>query len=468
MWELFRAIPSIDKCIKALLKADPDLKDAPPALLNSLANSWWDKKREEIRKGKCTEKPDLERDLPYLLKFVRKALKPNLKPLINGTGVIIHTNLGRSVLAKEASEAVCEIARSYCSLEMDLESGERGSRHDLTRELVHKLTGAEDSLIVNNNAAAVLLVLDTLCQGGETIVSRGELVEIGGSFRIPDIMLKSGTVLKEVGTTNRTHLEDYRDAINEKSRAIMRVHASNFRITGFHKSVDLKDLANLAHEHGLPLIFDLGSGNLLDFSEYGLPGEPTVREILNAGADCVCFSGDKALGGPQAGIIAGKSSLIERFKKNPLVRALRCGKLNLAALEATLRLYLDPKQAIESVPTAKMMLMTRESLARKARSLANLLRRSFSSAGIDCTVKVEKDTSRIGGGAYPECDLPTSLVCLYPANISAQELRMRLLKGNPPLIGRLENDAFRIDPRTLDRKDYHAIATVITQAIKRD
>lgn len=465
MSELFRAIPSIDKCVKALLAEAPELKSVPPVLLTDLANKFWDKKRGEIRAGKCKEAPDLEKQLPALLEFISHGLRPNLAPLLNATGVIIHTNLGRSVLAKEACDAVLKVANSYSNLEMDLKNGERGSRNDLTNELICQLTGAEDSLVVNNNAAAVLLILDTLCAGGETIVSRGELVEIGGSFRIPDIMLKSGTILKEVGATNRAHLEDYQKAINENTKAIMRVHASNFRIIGFQKSVDLRDLKTLALEHNLPLIFDLGSGNLLSYEKNGLPPEPNVAEILAQGADCVCFSGDKALGGPQAGIIAGKANLIERIKKNPLTRALRCDKLCLAALEATLRLYLDPEQAKKKVPTPAKMLKSTEILKKEARSLAASIRHSFTTADISCGVKIIPGDSRVGGGAYPEYGLPTSLVCLNPSNMSAQELRDRLLKTDPPLIGRLEKDAFCLDPRTLDKKDYSNVVKVLKEAL---
>lgn len=467
MRELFRAIPSIDKCLKALLKADPALKIAPHALLTSLANAYWAKKREEIKKGECVEPPDLERQLPELLKFMTREMGPVLVPVLNGAGVIVHTNLGRSILAREACEAVLRAARGYTNLEMNLENGERGSRQNITNDLICKLTGAEASLVVNNNAAAVLLVLDTLCAGGETIVSRGELVEIGGSFRIPDIMLKSGTILKEVGTTNRTHLEDYRKAINENTRAIMKIHASNFKITGFHKTVGLEDLKALAREHDIPLVFDLGSGNLLDFTEYGLPPEPTVQEILAKGADCVCFSGDKALGGPQAGIIAGKASLVDRFNKNPLARALRCDKLCLAALEATLRLYLDTELAKKAVPTVAMLLMTPQTLAKNARALASLLRRSFANANIACRVETLKDFSRVGGGAYPECGLPTTLVCLYPEKMSAQSFRNLLLKENPPLVGRLEKDSFCLDPRTLAKKDYPLIARSLVHVLAR-
>lgn len=463
--DVFRSIPAMDKCLKAMLQADPSLAQAPKPLLVELATSFWNKIREKIKKGECPESPDLENKLPELLAFVRNGLKPNLRPVLNATGVIIHTNLGRSILSESACNAVLQAARGYTSLEMDLQTGERGSRHSLTRDLLQKLTGAEDSLVVNNNAAGVLLVLDTLCAGGETIVSRGELVEIGGSFRIPDIMAKSGSILKEVGTTNRTNLDDYRNAINEHTKALMRVHASNFRIIGFHSSVDLKSLKTLALEHDLPLIFDLGSGSLLDFSECGLPAEPTVGQVLDQGADIVCFSGDKVLGGPQAGIIAGKTKLVEKIRKNPLLRVLRCDKLCLAALEATLRLYLDLEQAKNTVPTPAMISIGAEALSKKAHLLVKTIRRAFKENHIACEIKLKKDSSRVGGGSFPEYELPTTLVCLYPADMSAQELRQKLLKSDILLIGRLEKDAFCLDPRTLSKTDYNLIVKMLVNVL---
>lgn len=453
----------MDKCLKAMLQADPGLSELPRNLLLDLARSFWDQKRAEIRTGECLKPANLESLLPDLLTFVRNGSKAQLRPVLNATGVVIHTNLGRSILAESACDAVLQAARNYSSLEMNLETGERGSRHSLTSGLLRKLTGAEDSLIVNNNAAAALLILDTLCAGGETIVSRGELLEIGGSFRIPDIMAKSGSILKEVGTTNRTHPDDYRYAINERTKAIMRVHASNFRIIGFQSSASLKELKAIALENNLPLIFDLGSGSLLDFANAGLPAEPTVREALAQGADIVCFSGDKALGGPQAGIIAGKAALVEKIRKNPLLRAMRCDKLCLAALEATLRLYLDSDEARRAVPTPAMISMSAETLDKKARALAKSIRRAFRENNIACQLKLKKDNSRAGGGSFPECELPTTLVCLHPEKINAQELRKRLLQSDTPLIGRLEKDAFCLDPRTLSKADYQALVKTLVQ-----
>lgn len=467
MQEFFRAIPSVDICLRSLREADSSLAVAPQAYLRDLVAGFLDEIRARIRRNEFGAPAELalEKLLPAMLIHARQGIRPHLRRVINATGVIIHTNLGRSILAREAAEAAMMAAASYSNLEMNLKTGERGSRHDITEDLIRAITGAEAALVVNNNAAAVLLILDTICSNGEAIVSRGELVEIGGSFRIPDIMAKSGTVLREVGTTNRTHLRDYREAINEKTKALMSVHTSNFRVIGFHAAVDLADLKALAVEHDLPLILDLGSGNILDFSGEGLPPEPTVGEIIAAGVDCVCFSGDKALGGPQSGIIAGRKSLVDKFKKNPLARALRCDKLCLAALEATLRLYLEPETARERIPTPAMISRTPAELAKAARSLGAKIRQQLQKADLPCEISYSKDISRVGGGTFPECNLPTTLVCLHPGCCAPQELRQKLLDTELPLIGRLENDAFCLDPRTVARSEYSDAARVIAEAM---
>lgn len=463
MQEKFRAIPAMDISLKALREAAPDLADLPNSFLREIAAEFWEEVRKKIRSGEYGDSTEIgiPAQLSSLVTHARRKSMPKLRPVLNGTGVIIHTNLGRSILAKEAALAAQMAASQYCNLEMNLATGERGSRHDITEDLIRQLTGAEAAMVVNNNAAAVLLILDTICANGEAIVSRGELVEIGGSFRIPDIMAKSGTHLREVGTTNRTHLKDYREAINENTKAIMSVHTSNFRVIGFHAAVELRELKTLAEEHGLPLIFDLGSGNLLDFTDQGLPPEPTVAEIIAVGADCVCFSGDKALGGPQAGIIAGKKELVDKFKKNPLARALRCDKLCLAALEATLRLYLDPGRARETVPTPYMISRSADELGRAAHVLGNRIKKELAKAGLECRISYSKDISRVGGGTFPECNLPTTLVRIEPASCTPQELRDALLSATPPLIGRLENDAFSLDPRTLDKSSFGEVARVV-------
>lgn len=467
MSELFRAIPSVAASLAALREADPELV-GPQVLLRELVSSFWDQQRTHIRSGKYTDASQLslERQLPALLQHVQRGMRPHLVPVLNGTGVVVHTNMGRSPLAAAAREALLRAASGYCSLELDRRTGGRGSRHVLTEKLLCFLSGAEAAIVVNNNAAAVFLVLDTLCKGGEVIVSRGELVEIGGSFRIPDVMKKSGAVLREVGTTNRTHLHDYQAGIGEATRALMRVHTSNYRIVGFHSATPLSDLAQLAHAHDLPLIEDLGSGCLVDFTEYGLPHEPLVSSVIAEGADVVTFSGDKVLGGPQAGIIAGRAQLIDRIRRNPLLRVLRCDKLCLAALEATLRLYLEPKEAWHHIPTLRMIALSATELAAAARRLARRLRRMLSTYALACTVKLREDVSRVGGGAFPQYDMPTTLVCLRPEQQSATALKNALLATDPPLLGRLEDDAFCLDPRTLAAKDYPAVLRVLRQALE--
>ncbi|MDP3427066.1 MAG: L-seryl-tRNA(Sec) selenium transferase, partial [Humidesulfovibrio sp.] len=371
---------------------------------------------------------------------------------------VVHTNMGRSLLAREAVAAVAEAAAHYSNLEFDLATGERGSRYTHVESLLCRLTGAEAALVVNNNAAAVLIVLDTLCKGREVIVSRGQLVEIGGSFRIPEVMAKSGAVLREVGATNRTHLRDYQAAIGSETAALMKVHTSNFRQVGFVKEVPLGELKALAATFGLPVIEDLGSGSLLRLDADGLPGEPTAGESIAAGADVVSFSGDKVLGGPQAGIIVGRREIIERIKKNPLNRALRIDKMTLAALEATLRLYLDPELARGRVPTLAMMTRPLASLRAQAARLAGLLKKRLP-ACLDgrLEVSVRRGASRVGGGAFPEADLPTALVALTPLGVagknpslSVDALRQALLSTDPPLVARVDDGALCLDPRTLD------------------
>lgn len=461
---LFRAIPSVDVCLERLLAEDTALADAPRTQVRELVTAYWDARREDIRAGRIADAGELAlaASQPALLRHVRAGLRPRLVPVINATGVVIHTNLGRSVLCREAQEAVARAAAGYCNLEMDLATGQRGSRHSLVEDLLCRLTGAEAALVVNNNAAAVMLLLDTFCQGGEVVVSRGELVEIGGSFRIPDIMAKSDAVLREVGTTNRTHLRDFADAINDNTRALLRVHTSNYRIVGFHTKVALEDMAALAHGRGLYLFEDLGSGSLLDLNVQGLPDEPAVPAVIKAGADVVTFSGDKVLGGPQAGILAGKKELIAKIKGNPLTRALRCDKLCLAALEATLRQYLDADVARRTIPTLAGIAAPAGELARRARSLASRLRKTL---GASCRVSTRADVSRVGGGAFPQYDLPTTLVCLAPAAMGATALKQALLATEPPVIGRLEDDTFCLDPRTLSARDLPLLARALASVL---
>lgn len=460
MNSLFRALPPVDACLAALAGVN-----APHGQLRSLIQAFLDQRRADIRAGRVADPADLSLDalLPGLTAFVREGTRPRLRRVLNATGVVIHTNLGRSVLAEEAVEAVVLAAGGYCNLEYDLATGERGSRHSLVEGLIRELTGAEAAVVVNNNAAAVLLMLDALCKGGEVVVSRGQLVEIGGSFRIPDVMARSGAVLREVGTTNRTHLSDYENALTENTRALLRVHTSNYRIAGFHADVPLEDMAALARERGLPLLEDLGSGSFVDFAPWNLPGEPTAREVLRAGADLVTFSGDKVLGGPQAGVIAGRADLVASIRRDQLMRALRCDKMTLAALEATLRLYLDPDRALARIPTVRRMTMSPAELKRRAGRLVRALRRALPSGS--ARVTLTDGMSRVGGGSFPERDLPTTLARVEPLACTAEILRTRLLAADPPLVGRVERDAFLLDPRTLEDQEFSDAVRVMARAL---
>ncbi len=459
MSSLFRHIPSVDRFLQEL-EQDRALAGLPRPLLKDLVGEFLDLCREEIRSGAIADEAALA--LPALsaraAAYVRFKARPHFKRVINATGVVIHTNLGRSILADAAVEAVVQGCRHYSNLELALETGQRGSRYSHVEKLLCRLTGAEAGLVVNNNAAAVLLVLDTLAKGREVVVSRGQLVEIGGSFRIPEVMKKSGAVLREVGATNRTHLRDYAEAVGEDTAMLMKVHTSNFRIIGFHKEVDIADLVALGRERGLPVFEDLGSGNLFDFSPYGFMPEPTVQQVLKSGVDVVSFSGDKLLGGPQAGVIVGRKEFIDRIKKNQLNRALRIDKMTLAALEATLRLYLDPELARRRVPTLAMITAGSDELLARARRLRRRLSRDL--AGL-AEVAVRPGFSRVGGGSFPEPDLPTSLVAVTPAAMDVESLRQGLLAADIPVIGRVEDGRFCLDPRTLMDEEFALVAGAI-------
>ncbi|MBR6673534.1 MAG: L-seryl-tRNA(Sec) selenium transferase, partial [Mailhella sp.] len=392
---LYRALPSVDACLKALETLFPAV---PHAVLAAHVRRELDSLRAGIREGRITSADELA--LPAVVSrigsCVDEAEKPKLRRVINGAGVVVHTNLGRSVLAREAQEAVRVAAEGYCNLEFDLATGERGHRMDLVEGLLCDITGAEAALVVNNNAAAVLLMLDTLCKGGEVVISRGQLVEVGGSFRIPDVMARSGATLREVGATNRTHLSDYEDALNENTRALLWVHPSNYRIIGFHSAVPARELSDFAHAKGLPMLEDLGSGSLIDLSPWGLHDEPTVPEVVRSGVDVVTFSGDKVLGGPQAGIIVGRKEYISRMKRNQLLRALRCDKLTLAALEATLRLYRDRDAALSRIPTLRRLTMRAEELRLRAEELRDVLLPALGSADKPLAeLSLKEDFSRV-------------------------------------------------------------------------
>jgi L-seryl-tRNA(Ser) seleniumtransferase len=382
----------------------------------------------------------------------------SLVPVLNATGVVLHTNLGRAPLAVPAIQAMTAVAGGYSSLELDLPSGTRGSRNDHCRELLRTITGAEDGLAVNNAAGALVLALNALAEGRDVAISRGELIEIGGSFRIPDIMAKSGARLHEVGTTNRTHLDDYRRALDSGVAAILTVHRSNFEQRGFVASPAPAALASIAAEAGIPYLYDVGSGLLADLAPWGLTGEPRVSEALAAGAGLVLFSGDKLLGGPQAGCLIGRTELVARCRTNPLARALRADKLTLAALAATLALYQDPEIAIRTIPVLTMLTLDQDELSRRASLLAAL-----------CPEAVRAETlpgeSAVGGGSFPGAVLPTTLVALEAGSLGPDGLALRLRLGEPPLVVRVAADRVLLDPRTLPEDTFPTVARAIEQAL---
>ncbi|MHB8653019.1 MAG: L-seryl-tRNA(Sec) selenium transferase [Terriglobia bacterium] len=385
----------------------------------------------------------------------------SLRPVINATGVILHTNLGRAPLAPKAAERLVETATRYSNLEYNLELGERGKRDDHTHKLFARLLGAEMTLVVNNNAAAVFLALNTLAEGGEVIVSRGELIEIGGSFRIPDICAKSGAVLREVGTTNRTRLGDYAAAINDRTRVLMRVHPSNFRMVGFTERPELAELAGLARQHHLPLLEDLGSGSLVDLARFGIRDEPPAGASLKAGVDVLTFSGDKLLGGPQAGILTGRREPLERIRRNPLFRALRVDKLTIAALEATVAIYL--RGDLNEIPALRMIQIPSEELARRAARVAERIAENHG-----MLVKVQQGESVVGGGSTPGQSLPTSLIAISHARLSAQDLESGLRHNTPPIIARVEHDQVVLDLRTVFEEQEEEIIKAVARLGKND
>lgn len=373
---------------------------------------------------------------------VERALKPSLRRVVNATGVIVHTNLGRAPLSSAAIEAVAEIARGYSNLELDLETGKRGSRHRHAEALLSLLFPGTSSIVVNNAAAALMLALNTFALGKEVVISRGELVEIGGSFRVPDILVRSGARLREVGTTNKTRLSDYSSAIGGETGAILRVHPSNFRVVGFTESASTAELVGLGRERGLPVIEDFGSGNLASLASFGLPREPVASESLACGIDLCVFSGDKLLGGPQAGILVGESSRVEACRKNPMARALRVDKLVYAALEATLASHVRGK-AFEEIPVLRMLALPPETVRERARSLAARIENP------SLAIEVRPDASFVGGGAAPDAEIPTWALAIHSKERSAESLLDCLRRNDPPILARISEDRVLLDPRTI-------------------
>ena len=391
----------------------------------------------------------------YLYAKLEARLKPNIRRCINAAGIILHTGLGRAPLSKSARDALDDVSSGYANVELVLETGKRGNRHDIVQELLVQLTGAEAGAVVNNNAAATLLVLNSLSNAKECIISRGELVTIGGSFRIPDIMEKSGAVMKEVGTTNHTWEKDYEDAISEETGILMKIHRSNFKIKGFTSEVCIKDLVTLGRKYAIPVVHDLGSGSLLDLSRYGLPKEPVVGESIAAGADVIMFSGDKLLGGPQAGIVIGKSEYIDVIKKNQLARALRCDKLTLAALEATLRLFFDESSLKNEHPVLRMLTEDKNVVRNRALKLLRRLKNNLKDV---IHMDVEAGVTEIGGGSLATETIETYMVTLSSDKYSSEVLSSMLRKAQPPVVSRISDDQVLLDMRTVHDEEIKMIA----------
>ncbi|NPV60645.1 MAG: L-seryl-tRNA(Sec) selenium transferase [Actinobacteria bacterium] len=462
--DYLRSLSSVNDLIQAVYRSRlMGSKAIPRELVTEASRTVLDGIREAIlaaRDEMALEEisTDTEELVSLVEKVVEEKLQMSFRRVINATGIVIHTNLGRSLLSRPALEALATAGAHYNNLEFRLEDGARGSRQEHLRGLLCDLTGAESALVVNNNAAAVLLALTTHAKGREVIVSRGQLIEIGGSFRLPEVMAQSGARLVEVGTTNKTYLEDYRRAITSETAMLMRAHPSNYRITGFTAEVGIKELAGLAGEYGLVVLDDLGSGVYVDLSEHGMQYEPTIRRSLEDGADLVCFSGDKLLGGPQAGIVLGRSDLVEAMARHPLARALRVDKLTVAALEATLRQYLDPSRALKEIPTLAMLTTDPETLRKRARLLAKKI-----SSGGAFEAEVVEDVSRAGGGALPMEDLPTWTVTVTSTSMKTSALEEALRKADPPVICRVREDRVIMDMRTVSDEEAELIASAFNE-----
>lgn len=463
---LLRKLPGVDRVLELWDQSRP-LKDVPRGVLVRSIRATIEHLRLQIISGNG----DLDETmlsgsqlLDIVAQTVLKKMTYNLRRVINATGVVVHTNLGRSLLPEGVARHVAEIVRNYSNLEFDLEKGKRGSRYSSVEDILCEISGAEAAMVVNNNAGAVFLALETLARGGEVIVSRGELVEIGGSFRIPEVMARSGAKLVEVGATNRTHFSDYEKAISDNTALLLKVHASNYSIVGFTAEVSLKDLVALGGKYHLPVMKDLGSGNFVDLSRYGLMSEPTVQETVASSADVITFSGDKLLGGPQAGIIVGRKDVLERIKKNPINRALRIDKMTLAALEATLHLFRDESRAVSEIPTLRMFTLPAKVLAARARRLRDRLRRG---GGDRLQAVVMDSSSRVGGGALPLQELPTKCVCVSIQGLSANQVEQMARGAAVPIIGRIENDLFVMDVRTIQDEEVAMIASAFKGMVER-
>lgn len=462
--DLFAQLPSVDEVLNNNKIIDI-LNEYPRNIVIECIREAIEEKRRciiELKEENFNEfKISLDEIVTNIVNKCNLKYSLSLKKVINATGTVIHTNLGRSLLSESLKDELWQSASRYSNLEYDIDKGERGSRYTHLTETIKRLTGAEDVLVVNNNAAAVLLVLSTMAKGGEAIVSRGELVEVGGSFRIPSIMALSGASLVEVGSTNKTHVKDYEETITENTKVLMKVHTSNYRILGFTQSVEVDELCEIGKKHNIPVIEDLGSGVFIDVSKYGLTYEPTVLDSIRKGADIVTFSGDKMLGGPQAGIIVGKKEYISEMKKNQLTRALRVDKLTICALEATLRMYLDEEKAIKEIPTLRMLTYTMEELEEKANALYSKLENLSSYANI----RIEDGLSQVGGGSMPLETINSKVIAITPNNMNVSTLEKKLRLSDSHVIARVYEDKYVLDIRTIFEDEFDILAKEIERAL---
>ncbi len=460
--QLLRLLPAVDRVLREDLLQSQLCCLPQEAVSRAVQQAIGDLRRELLQQGSV----DKDRLTPAAVALVAWRLcqslaEPSLRKVINATGTLLHTNLGRAPLADQALQAINDVAAGYSNLEFDLDSGVRGHRYSHVERLLCELTGAEAALVVNNNSGAVLLALSALGQGKEAIVSRGELVEIGGAFRIPDVMEAGGVKLREVGTSNRTHLRDYENAVTEETAILLKVHTSNYRIVGFTKDVPARDLLPLATEKNLILMEDLGSGLLIDLSRYGLEAEPTVPQVVQAGVDVITFSGDKLLGGPQAGLVVGKKQYLDKLRNHPLARALRIDKLTLAALEATLRLYLKPGVAKCELPVLRMFAADPQDQKERCERLAKIL----NEADVCADLKLIEDISRVGGGAMPLTELPDWAIEIRPSKLSVATLGQRLRGLTPAVVGRSQDDALLINLRAVFDAEEELLARSLIEAL---
>lgn len=449
-------LPQIDECLKSSYGQKWLESYYRKTVIRSIREVV-DSKRKEIIEG-ADPAISIDAMAADIEKTIIKHSSYKLISLINASGVVIHTNLGRAILSDKAIENITATAGSYSNLEYEISKGKRGKRYSHIKDIICELTGAEDAVVVNNNAAAVLICLDTFAKGKEVIVSRGELVEIGGSFRIPAVMQSSGAVLREIGTTNKTHLFDYENALCGNTALFLKVHQSNYKVIGFTEEVSVEQLVKLGKEYKIPVVDDMGSGCMISLEKYGIHDEPTVQEVIKSGVDLVTFSGDKLLGGPQSGIIAGKAKMIQKIQNNPMLRAMRIDKMTFAALEATFMQYLDEEEVIKNIPTMRMLTQPVETIKKRARRILSSLRKSIHGrADLD----ILPDQSRAGGGSLPEADFPTFAVSIKPLSFSVNELEKRLRLGSPPVIARIKEDMMLVDARTVQDREVKVLVGCI-------